>query len=396
MTSATAADAAQSPAGLRIWREPWASHVLVGITSVDHDRLIALASGRVEARQLAASAAIDKELDIARQAIARVGRRGRRGVLDRWNGVSVERAYQGLHAAKVYLVDVLPLESVDALVPGVAARLGTCLPASDVRRLDLDGLIRQPEHRRRAGLKVAMSIAYEASDQLHAQIRGFRNVLFSAAALITLLMGVLVTIVSHHPDAMPLCFTPSVTSQQASAQGLNSRTVCPSGDEPLDGAASIADRLRPTGADVVIVAGLGLLGGALGAVFAIRKMRGTSTPYDIPIAVALLKVPTGSLTAVAGLLLLGGGFVPGLSELDSQRQVCAYALLFGYAQQLATRFIDDRAQSILDHVPSKDPQGKQPTAPLPRVPPPPPPPAPPGPLARLAELPGKILGHQTP
>ncbi len=117
----------------------------------------------------------------------------------------------------------------------------------------------------------------------------------------------------------------------------------------------------------MIVAGLGLLGGALGAAFAIRKLRGSSTPYDVPTALALLKVPSGALTAVAGVLLLGGGFVPGLSELDSQRQILAYALVFGYAQQLATRFIDDRAQSILQSVPSKDAEIQHPKAPTPLI-----------------------------
>ena len=58
-------------------------------------------------------------------------------------------------------------------------------------------------------------------------------------------------------------------------------------------------------------------------------------------------------TAVAGILLLGGGFVPGLSDLDSQRQILAYALVFGYAQQLATQFIDKRAETLLAQVPSK-------------------------------------------
>jgi hypothetical protein len=70
------------------------------------------------------------------------------------------------------------------------------------------------------------------------------------------------------------------------------------------------------------------------------------------VALALLKVPSGALTAVAGILLLGGGFVPGLSDLDSQRQILAYALVFGYAQQLATQFIDKRAVNLLDQVPS--------------------------------------------
>ena len=120
------------------------------------------------------------------------------------------------------------------------------------------------------------------------------------------------------------------------------------------------------------------VGGALAAAFAIRNLRGTSIPYDVPLALAFLKVPIGSLTAVAAILLLGGGFVPGLSELDSQRQILAYALVFGYAQQLVTQLIDKQAQSLMNAVPSKDPDGTQPSHPAPPASPttsPPPAPA---------------------
>jgi hypothetical protein len=121
---------------------------------------------------------------------------------------------------------------------------------------------------------------------------------------------------------------------------------------------------------VLLVAGLGALGGGLAAVLGIRNLRGTSTPYGLPVALAVLKVPSGALTAVAGLLLLGGGFAPGFSNLDSQRQILAYALVFGYAQQIATRLVDDRAQTVLNKVPSKDPEAKTPE-PMPAPPPPP-------------------------
>jgi hypothetical protein len=130
---------------------------------------------------------------------------------------------------------------------------------------------------------------------------------------------------------VPFCFTPSAGQH-----------VCPSGSS------------APAPGDVVLVTGLGLLGGALAAAFAIRNIRGTSTPYDIPIALAVLKVPTGALTAAAGLLLLRGQFVPGLSALDSQEQILAYALVLGYAQQIFTRLVDRQAQSILADVPSKE------------------------------------------
>ena len=49
-----------------------------------------------------------------------------------------------------------------------------------------------------------------------------------------------------------------------------------------------------------------------------------------------------------------GGFVPGLTNLDSQVQILAYAFLFGYAQQLFTKIIDKQGQTILGSVPSKD------------------------------------------
>jgi hypothetical protein len=57
--------------------------------------------------------------------------------------------------------------------------------------------------------------------------------------------------------------------------------------------------------------------GRIGLGSSSRPFRWASTssaaPYDVPLALALLKVPTGALTAIAGILLLGGGFVPGLS-----------------------------------------------------------------------------------
>jgi hypothetical protein len=162
-------------------------------------------------------------------------------------------------------------------------------------------------------------------------------------------------VVTFSPKAIPLCFEPSVTAGTAADQVT---TVCPSGDHQT-----------PTGGDILIVAGLGAVGGGLGALFAIRNLRGTSTPYGIPTALAVLKVPAGALTAVIGILLLAGGFVPGLSNLDSQRQILAYALLFGYAQQLITRLVDDQGQNLLNGVPSKDSQAEQPM-------PAPPPPAP--------------------
>jgi hypothetical protein len=125
--------------------------------------------------------------------------------------------------------------------------------------------------------------------------------------------------------------------------------VCPAGGR------------SPGRADVFIVVGLGVLGGVLAAAVSIRRLHMSSTPYDVPLALAVLKLPTGALTALAGVLLVGGGFVPGLSDLDSQQQILAYAMVFGYAQQLATRLVDDHAREVMNKLPAKDPGG-EPTA----------------------------------
>ena len=50
--------------------------------------------------------------------------------------------------------------------------------------------------------------------------------------------------------------------------------ACPTGDSPTQAPASL---------DVVVVAILGLLGGSLAAAVSIRNLRGTETPYDVPL-----------------------------------------------------------------------------------------------------------------
>ena len=56
------------------------------------------------------------------------------------------------------------------------------------------------------------------------------------------------------------------------------------------------------------------------------------------------------MTALLGLLLMRGEFVPGLSALDFPAQILAWAIVFGYAQQLFTRLVDQQGQQVLDAV----------------------------------------------
>jgi hypothetical protein len=74
--------------------------------------------------------------------------------------------------------------------------------------------------------------------------------------MILLLMVALVVVLWMFPQAMPLCFNPDVTGTPV-PQTSTGFTVCPSGDG--------ATGRPPSPEDALIVAGLGLLGGALAA-----------------------------------------------------------------------------------------------------------------------------------
>jgi hypothetical protein len=300
-------------------------------------------------------------------------------------GARCDGAFTNLHAAQVTLVSLYSDEEIKATIPAALERLQKCLPETDQRLLRAkaaldpegngtgDSLAGRPRsngrtnvrrlipvarnHRadhgcsanvlaqRRAALRDAMQVGYEAQDELYAQVRNFRNILFTGTVLLTLLVTAVCIVGALRPGAVPLCFEPSNTagtSQPPTTGGVS--FVCPS----TTGYAA-----RPTGGDVSIVALMGLLGGALSATFTVQKLRGTSTPYGVPVALAILKLPAGALTAITGLVLLYGKFVPGLSELDSQGQILAYAIVLGIAQHLVTRFVDQKAEAVLGSVPSK-------------------------------------------
>jgi hypothetical protein len=163
------------------------------------------------------------------------------------------------------------------------------------------------------------------------RLQEFGSVLYLGIGLMSLLTIAVCLVGVFFPAALSLCFTP--------VEGKP--VVCPSGTG------------GPFPGDVPLVAFVGLIGGALSAVISIRHLRGTSAPYSIPVALSFLKLPWGALTAVAGLLLLRGGFIPGFSNLDSPEQILAYAVVFGVAQQLATQFVDRRAREVLSTVPSQ-------------------------------------------
>ncbi|WP_445150785.1 hypothetical protein [Baekduia sp. Peel2402] len=324
-------------------------------------------------------------------------RRGRRAP-------AFERASSHLDAAEISLLRVAPDSYVIGQLPSLLAQARTHLPPSDPR---LQRLARLAERYRGAGSvlpdaqaatveqttaatgggriqralraaatgtsapavtcseealcdadREAILACYRAAigenrKQLN-RVRNFSLILYLTAVVLTVLASAVALAGIVDQRVIPLCFLPNDTTlvcpvhSQDDAKFLNAPTEQP----PRLDQAEIDRALDDTTTrwDLGLVELLGLIAAAVASAAALRRLGGTSTPYQLPLAAAVLKLPTGALTAVLGLLLMRGGFVPGLSDLDSSAQILAWAVVFGYAQELFTRMIDTKAQSVLNDV----------------------------------------------
>jgi hypothetical protein len=286
---------------------------------------------------------------------------------------------------------VLEVEGIDGRATGVAAggaatpgtAFGLAGPATRRRRGSVLGLAgratrrgrgsatapagaRQmsPVDRERLVAAVQGAMAEARNEQM--RVRSFRNLLLMfAGVLLALAIGVCVIGVAM-PDKLPVCFQPV---QITPAQGQARRIVCPTQESELPAQADIDKVLAATVDpwDVPLIEFLGLIAAAVATATALRKVRGTSTPYSLPAALALLKLPLGALTALLGLILMRGNFVPGLSALDSSAQIIGWAVVFGYAQQVFTQVVDRKAQDLLEDVGGAE-QRERPTAGSPQRP----------------------------
>ncbi|HEY0638085.1 MAG TPA: hypothetical protein VGD67_10595 [Pseudonocardiaceae bacterium] len=117
---------------------------------------------------------------------------------------------------------------------------------------------------------------------------------------------------------------------------------------PEAGAQAGADTTprRATAGDLATIEAWGLLGGLISAVAGMRRMRGSRDPAGLHLAQLALKLPAGALTAVFGIVLLQAEIVPPLARIGSDR-IAAFAILFGFAQEAFTVFVDRRSEKML-------------------------------------------------
>jgi len=293
-------------------------------------------------------------------------------VVAAWRGAGHERALGNLDVVEATLLRMAPDSFVSGEVPSVQAHVNRFLPLSDPRRVRVSELSLKLvgdaplTERERDAVVAAMHAANSQRRRDLLRVRSFRNVMFSATAALVPLVVALALFGLARPTAIPLCFNP-VEKQ---------KVVCPTAEVAFVSPAATTDRTQTAAAvqqrdlddaireaakpgDILLIEIIGLIAAVVAGTAGLRNVRGTSTPYSLAVALALLKVPLGALTAVLGLILMSGGFVPGLSALDTSAQILAWALVFGFSQQLLTRLVDQRASSLLDNVGGRGATGER-------------------------------------
>ena len=324
--------------------DSWRAEVLARVAVVRG--MADAASAGSDARMAAVCARVHLLLDEAELHADGVRKPRLRWLQDWRNGGSIERAWRNLHAAEILLAEIVDLDQLASQLPAVRSMAQRVLACKDARRLAIEQRLTDKrweaesakadgsgERRLRREYIAALTWVNDACDKNFTRVRSFRNIVLATSVGLVVVAVALGIIGAVSPQSLPLCFAPDDVA-----------SVCPTGTDQ-----------GPSGGDAPLVLGIGLTAGAFAAALSVRGIRGTSTPYGVPVAIAWLKLPAGALTALFGMLMVHGQFVPGLSALDTQGQIIAYAIVLGYAQQVFTRLIDSQAHAVLDKAPSSEP-----------------------------------------
>lgn len=248
---------------------------------------------------------------------------------------------------------------VGPYLPGLLAVVREHLSRDDPRRTAAEALIEKYARRRALDeaelitVLDAVDVAFGVALREKLRAGSFVVIVWRMAFFLFFLAASVAVLTAFFPNSVPLCFDPSrPDGQPDTASPVAYMVVCPTGSQDAPASTELDQNFAAVSAwgDYLVVEIVGLVAAGVAAASALRKIRGTSTPYPVPVALAALKLPAGALTAVLGLLLMRGGFVPGLTSLDSSAQIIAWAVIFGYSQELFTKWVDRQGQRVLESV----------------------------------------------
>jgi hypothetical protein len=286
-------------------------------------------------------------------------------------GASIQRVLSNLDAAEAHILRLAPDHYFQGMTPSIEAFVNRYLPRDDPRRIAVGAIAARGRCLKvdpcdRDTLIVGFHVAAAQRSRDIQRVRSFRNIIVGATAALLLAAIALAILGWRQPQVLPLCFyvqevanVVCPTNEATTAMEAGAQAAQPT-PERVD--EIVRDTAGPW--DILLVELVGLVAAALAAAVALRGIRGTAVPYSLPTALAVLKLPSGALTAVLGIVLMRGEFVPGLSALDTSAQILAWAVIFGYAQQLLTGLLDRQAQTVLDGLGGQDPAPEPRRAPV--------------------------------
>lgn len=311
-----------------IWRHGiWRAEVEVRVYELSHRLAAAIASRRLSKRREAAKGAVEISLEKARDQLRPPGTRWE-GLVSWWTGDTIATAWEAVHEAEVRLVCLERNKAVKANLPWLLLWIRNAMEKSE-RRSNYEKDLEDQEKKNTPPDRTKIEQAYRdvivVNSERYANLRSFRNNLILVTGI---LLGLVCGLVLWHwlnVDVMALC-----SSKSKGALG-----PC------LDGTKSHRW-------DLALVAVVGAVGGMLAIAFGLANTEALPSRYDPRVWQVLLKPVAGAATALAGVLLIQSDLLISPAGTRSESVLLAYALLFGFSQQLFTQFVDKQAGSLIE------------------------------------------------
>jgi hypothetical protein len=321
----------------------WRAQALAQIQDI-RTQLAWMASESAEPGASAIAEAAHTQLDDAERVVMSRG-----STLSLLTGSNVQAVQDYLDAATLNLLRLSPPWHLQSLLPNLIVEARRHLATADPR-LQVLGRIEdkykaggQLDRDDRFAIVAAVQGSNLAAHREQVRVRSFRNVILGVTAVVASVAIVVAAVGFISPTTFPLCFAPESEGLIVVACPLASSNAFPTEGVQINDI--ISETVAST--DIAIVLFLGALGATIAAASGLQELRASADPFSLGVALALLKLPTGALTAFLGLLLIRASVIPGLSALDSSAQIIAWAIILGYSQQLFTRYVDRQAQTVL-------------------------------------------------
>ena len=301
----------------------WRAEVGARIAELE-DRLVAAPVDPTSAERQAIRDSVEEELDRAHTA---AGSGLAPSVPAWWTGSSITKAWEAVHNAELALLNIETDDAVLTAVPRLLAWIENAMDAGVLRKAHEDALNaemakKEGDHPDRTKIRGALMDVIAANCDRYMGVRIFRNnLILVTLALAACLVGLAIWH-ANNPQILSLC-----------VEKEGKLSECLGGE-------------MPSASDIWLVLGMGALGGLLGIAFRLSQGE-TASRFDPKAWQRLLKPVTGAATALAAVLFLQAHLLIELSTERTKLVLLSYALVFGFSQQVLTKFVDKRAESLI-------------------------------------------------